>query len=109
MMTVQQLECFAETARTLSFARAAEILNVTQPSVSRQIGSLEKELGVRLFARTTRHVSLTPEGELFFTDVKDILNRMKAAMLHVRHEDAENVQILRIGCCDTNDMDVLGY
>ena len=54
-----QLSCFLQVAETLNFARAAEILHVTQPAVTQQIRSLEKELGVPLFHRTTRSVKLT--------------------------------------------------
>lgn len=57
-----QLSCFLQVAETLNFARAAEILHVTQPAVTQQIRSLEKELGVPLFHRTTRSVKLTQAG-----------------------------------------------
>ena len=58
-MNTFQLSCFLQVAETLNFARAAEILHVTQPAVTQQIRSLEKELGVPLFHRTTRSVKLT--------------------------------------------------
>lgn len=58
-MNLFQLECFLAVASHLNFARAAEQLHVTQPTVSHQIRSLEKELGVSLFTRSTRSVALT--------------------------------------------------
>lgn len=58
-MNTDQLKSFIQVAENLNFARAAEILNITQSAVSRQIHSLEEELGTRLLHRTTRTVSLT--------------------------------------------------
>ena len=55
-MNLQQLESFIQVAENLSFARAAEVMNITQSAVSRQISSLENELGASLFHRSTRTV-----------------------------------------------------
>ena len=55
-MNTFQLTCFMAVAETLNFARAAERLNITQPAVTHQIRSLEEELEVKLFKRTTRLV-----------------------------------------------------
>lgn len=69
-MNTFQISCFLAVAEHLNFARAAEQLHVTQPAVTQQIHSLEKELGVSLFARTTRSVRLTQEGRLFLQDAR---------------------------------------
>ena len=61
-MNTVQLECFLAVADNLSFARAAEQLHITQPAVTHQISSLENELNVKLFRRTTRTVALTNDG-----------------------------------------------
>ena len=53
-MNTQQLESFLAVAENLSFARAAEDLNITQSAVSRQIHALENELDTRLFHRTAK-------------------------------------------------------
>lgn len=66
-MNTTQLRCFLSVAEYLSFARAAEQLNMTQPAISHQISSLEKELDVQLFVRTTRSVTLTEEGSTLLT------------------------------------------
>ena len=61
-MTPRQLRAFVGVARSLSFARACEQLHLSQPALSLAIRDLERELGGRLFTRTTRQVRLTPEG-----------------------------------------------
>ena len=53
-MNTTQLECFTEVANFLNFSRAAEHLRITQPAVSHQINTLEDELGVKLFLRTSK-------------------------------------------------------
>ena len=63
-MTIHQIECFLEAAKTLNFTEAASRLYISQQGLSRQIASLEKELELRLFDRTTRDVRLTRSGEL---------------------------------------------
>ena len=64
-MHTAQLECFMAVADRLNFSRAAEQLRLTQPAVSHQIKTLEEELGVALFLRTSKSVRLTREGHLF--------------------------------------------
>ena len=72
-MNTFQLSCFLTVAETLNFARAAKQLNVTQPAVTHQIRSLETELGVKLFKRSTRSVELTREGSIFINDAKSMI------------------------------------
>lgn len=64
-MNTQQLKCFLAVAEKLNYAKAAQELYLTQPTVTQQINSLEKELGVRLFYRTKHTVSLTQEGRSY--------------------------------------------
>lgn len=61
-MEIRQLQCFAAVAEELNFTRAAERLHLSQSTVSATVRSLEKELGARLFLRSTKHVVLTSEG-----------------------------------------------
>jgi DNA-binding transcriptional LysR family regulator len=109
VMNAHQLECFLEVANSLSFARAAELLNVSQSAVSRQISSLEADLGVKLFHRTTRNVALTPYGRAFLPDAKDIHNRMLAAYSKVQHDAETYVPILSIGCSNNLDLDFFTF
>jgi len=69
-MNIMQLRCFLSVAEYLSFSRAAEQLNMTQPSITHQISALEDELGSKLFVRTTRIVRLTNAGLIFQEDAK---------------------------------------
>ena len=71
------IEGFEAAARNLSFTKAAAELFLTQSAVSRQIKALEDQLGVQLFERHTRALSLTPEGEALFQTVADVLRRIE--------------------------------
>lgn len=72
-MELQQLHIFLAVAEELHFGRAAEKLHMAQPPVSRNVGSLEKELGVRLFDRNTRNVRLTAAGSALVDSARGIL------------------------------------
>jgi len=64
-----------------SFSAAARQLGVAPSSVSRQINELEEDLGARLFARTTRKLSLTEAGQLYYERVSNIINEVDEAKL----------------------------
>lgn len=106
-MNTQQLESFIQVAENLNFARAAEQLNITQSAVSRQIHSLEEELNAKLFSRTTRTVSLTPEGLIFLEHAKHILGQLKIASAKIQHHTNTHIQMLTIGCESEADLDFL--
>ena len=97
-MNTFQLECFLAVANTLSFARAAEELNVSQPTVTHQIKSLEDELNAKLFIRSTRMVEITPEGQSFITDAKSMIMIAKQAKLRFASSDERPMETLSIGC-----------
>lgn len=84
MFELGQARCFMAVATELSFSRAAERLNMTQPPLSRQIALLERQLGVRLFERSTRTVALTAAGRRFFIEAQDLLERAHATAFNVR-------------------------
>lgn len=84
-MHLKQLECFVHLAETLSFSRTAELLYITQPTVTHQINTLEDELGIKLLIRTTRKVELTPAGVSFHNDMKDVLTRASIAIAKAKH------------------------
>jgi DNA-binding transcriptional LysR family regulator len=88
MMQLQQLVYFLAVARTRHFTRAAELTHVAQPSLSKQIHCLERELGSELFHRARGNVTLTPAGEVLVPFAKRILTDVESARLQV-HELAE--------------------
>lgn len=107
MLNTQQLETFIQVAENLNFARAAEVLNITQSAVSRQVQGLEEELNTKLFYRTTRTVSLTPEGTIFLEHAKQVLGQLHIAAARIQHHSSTTTRVLRIGCESETDLDFL--
>ncbi|MEU7748115.1 LysR family transcriptional regulator [Nonomuraea sp. NPDC049158] len=101
-MDVAWLEVFTEVAARKTFTAAGEALGYTQSAVSRQIASLESELGVALFERHPRGVELTEEGRRLLEHAVAILDRLATA----RH-DLHDVGRLRVGAFDTADADLV--
>lgn len=77
-MNLEQLRGFVEVARLGHFTRASESLHLAQPSLSRQISTLERELGARLLHRARGHISLTPAGEALLPRAQRILAEVAA-------------------------------
>ena len=104
-MNTIQLECFIAVAEHLNFSRASQALKITQPAVSHQIQSLEEELEVKLFRRTSKSVSLTQEGLQFLPDAELILKTAFSAKERLgRHE---SLIPLEIGCHDRMTLELL--
>lgn len=78
MNDLPDLAFFCQLARQPSLAAAAQQLGVTPPAVSRRLAALERRLGVRLLNRTTRRLSLTPEGERYVEDGAALLRELEA-------------------------------
>ncbi len=74
-MELRQLECFARTAEIGNFTKAAELLHISQPALSNSIALLERSLGVQLFDRHGKKVSLNATGMSVYEQVQEILNR----------------------------------
>lgn len=79
---------FLAVAETLSFRRAAEQIHTSQSAVSARIGKLEDRLGVRLFHRTTRQVTLTDEGQQLFAVAKTAVEDMERVAQSLRKKAA---------------------
>lgn len=97
-MNTFQLSCFLAVAEYLNFGKAAQQLHVTHPAVSQQIQSLEKELNVKLFRRTTRSVKLTEEGKTFLRDAEQIVSISERAKKRFDGAMPGNVETLDLGC-----------
>lgn len=74
MLSIRELRYYVAVAETLHFGRAADRLNVAQPALSRSIKSLEAKLGVTLFQRSSREVTLTPAGAELLDDARAVIN-----------------------------------
>ena len=83
-MDVNQLNCFITVAQTLNFSEAARRNYVSQSTVSRYIGDLEKEFGVKLFTRTHRDVIITNEGKILLTYALEMVESLKKAKTALR-------------------------
>ncbi|MFD2135222.1 LysR family transcriptional regulator [Novosphingobium resinovorum] len=84
MFELTHLRCFVVLAEELHFGRAAERLHMTQSPLSRQIQVLERILGVELFNRTSRRVTLTLAGETFLHEARRIVRLSESAALAAR-------------------------
>lgn len=87
-LSLTNLRAFEAVARRLNFSEAAEELFVTQSAISRQIKSLEDELGVPLFVRGTRHVELTQSGQQLLRSVDPWLARLDASVRQIREQNS---------------------
>lgn len=82
-MDFKQIEAFISVAKLKSFSKAANDIFLSQPTISSHISSLEKDLSVQLFDRTSKEVNLTPAGESFLEYAIDIINIRNNAISHV--------------------------
>lgn len=106
-MNTQQLECFVCVADKLNFTKASEELYLSTPTVTHHIKSLEEELGAKLFYRTSKVVQLTEIGVLFYSDAKEILNKINLSQKKILKNIDQNLSFLRIGCSSYVELDQL--
>ena len=106
-MNIFQLECFIAVANCLSFAHAAKQMQISQPAISNQIKTLEEELEVKLFQRSTRLVQITSEGRAFLPDAKSIVATAQQAKQRFRRQDGRVLNTLSIGCSSFTQFAVL--
>ena len=78
-MDWDKLRIFYKVANAGSFTHASETLNLSQSAISRQISSLESEVGVPLFHRHARGLILTEQGEILFKAAEDVTDKLTAA------------------------------
>jgi DNA-binding transcriptional LysR family regulator len=95
--SVRELESFMAVAEELSFTRAAARLRLAQPPLSRHVRSLEGRLGVRLFERTNRMVSLTTAGRAFYGEVHEPMLRLERASAAAKRAAVGAVARLELG------------
>jgi LysR family nitrogen assimilation transcriptional regulator len=83
-MNLRQLQYFVEVSELESVTKAADRLHVAQPALTRHMRSLERDLGVRLFARNGRGIALTNAGTVFRDRVRNVLRELDRARLEVK-------------------------
>src|SRR5215467_4111037 len=83
-MELRHLRYFLVVGEVLNFTKAAARLRVAQPALSRQVQDLEDEIGVDLFRRSPRGVTLTAEGKLFLEETRELLKRADESVEKVR-------------------------
>ncbi len=96
MDKAQEMASFVAVVEAGSFVGAADSLGLSKAAVSRQVGDLERRLGSRLLHRTTRRLSLTDDGQLFFERAKDLLAAIDEAESEIASRSGEAVGRLRI-------------
>lgn len=96
-MNLNQLRYFVAAAESGSFTSAASQYYISQTAVTQQIKALEELMGVPLFDRSSRPISLTPAGNAFLIDAKAILERVNRAMDRVQEASVGFVGSLRVG------------
>ncbi len=84
-MNITQMKYFITVAKTLNFTKAAEILFITQPALSRQISAIENELNMQLFVRSNRYVRLTPPAQVLLKEFEKIYNDYNLAVANARN------------------------
>ena len=95
-MELEALQTFIAVVRRGSFASAARDRGVSPSSVSRAIGNLEDELGMRLFQRTTRRLTTTDAGRLYYDRVTPLVEELQAAGLQARDASSSPTGTLRV-------------
>lgn len=96
MLKLDRLSHFLAVADTGSFTQASDRLGVTKAVVSAQVARLEEELGVSLFVRTTRSVTLTEDGELLLTHARNIQSEAESALEALQSKSVAPSGTLRI-------------
>jgi DNA-binding transcriptional LysR family regulator len=92
----QEMRAFVTVVDLGSFVRAADTLNLSKTAISRLIGDMESRLGTRLLHRTTRKLSLTPEGELFHERCRQLLDGVSEAEAELAAFSGEAIGQLRV-------------
>jgi DNA-binding transcriptional LysR family regulator len=96
METLNSIECFVRSAEAGSFSEAARRLSMTSAAVGKNVAKLEANLGVRLFQRSTRSLTLTEAGERFLREVSDGLASIQSAVANLASAGGQPAGTLKI-------------
>lgn len=104
---LHKLHIFVTVAEELHFTRSAEKLFMSQPALTRQIRALEEGIGVRLFERGTRSVSLTRPGEILYREARRVLDAADVALAATLRAAATGRDSLVLGCVESSTENLL--
>lgn len=96
-MELRQLECFCAVSSLENFTKAAQLLHISQPSVTKTVQSLESELNLELFDRRQKHVCLTEAGRVFLIHAKKIMQDVQAAKFSVERFRVSKSGAVKLG------------
>lgn len=106
-MEIRVLRYFFMVAREENITRAAKLLHITQPTLSRQLIQLEEELGVKLFQRGRHDISLTEDGMLLKRCDMEIVSLSDKTIDELSHKEGSLSGEISIGCGETRSMSIL--
>lgn len=98
MKSLKGIASFVATAASGSFAAAAKLQGVSAVAVSKNVATLERQLGVRLLQRTTRSLKLTPEGQTFYEQCLGPLRELEAAQAQTAQSTQSPEGVVRVTC-----------
>lgn len=106
-MEIRVLRYFLTVVREESITKAAEVLHITQPTLSRQLAQMEETLGVQLFIRGTRKIVLTNEGMLMRRRAEEILELVDKTEREIMEQEEQIEGVVAIGCGDLKAVQIL--
>ena len=106
-MDIRILRYFLTVAKEQNFTKAAEQLNITQPTLSRQLAALEEELGSVLFNRSGRNITLTEEGLLLKRRALEIIDLQEKIIDEFKGNEEEVEGVITIGCGEFAAVEIL--
>lgn len=106
-MEIRVLRYFLTVVREESITKAAEVLHITQPTLSRQLSQMEEEVGVKLFIRGTRKITLTNEGILLRRRAEEILQLVDKTEKELIEQEEQIEGKITIGCGELASVQIL--
>ena len=97
-MGFRVLKYFLTVVREENITKAANVLHITQPTLSRQLAQLEEDIGVKLFNRGTRKISLTNEGMLLRRRAEEIISLVDKTEQELNEQDEMLDGVISLGC-----------
>lgn len=101
MNELSNMKAFVTLAESESFNKAAKLLNVTQPALTRRIKKMEEDLHVMLFERTTRRIALTSAGRMLLPQARELIKKFDETIFNVRGMNIFHHGMVTLSCIPT--------